>query len=513
MIKCFVLYFCRFEVLQCGDVEKLIKKRTASDETPLYYVSIEETYDVIKRAHISTGHGGRDRMTKELNKKYVNVTREAIDLFKSLCFECQRKRKRPAVKGVVVKPILTNEFSSRGQVDLIDMQSLPQGQFKWIMVYQDHLTKFCILNALTSKRAAEVAHRLLDIFLLFGAPHILQSDNGSEFTAQIVEELKVIWPQLIIVHGKPRHPQSQGSVERANGDIKDMLCAWMHDNNTNDWSLGIKFVQLQKNTSHHAGINRAPYKALFGCDAKIGLTTSSLPAEIIAKLQTEDDLFNALSISEIAQQHDITALEPSDQTPPCTSSAAAMSPMAEAESLPNDQPTTSSSHQSPVSDTEDPNAAQDNVEMLLNQKMNAIKTERCNTRASQVRQAERMVKRSRIVLVAGQVEDNVAVPIPLVDRGRGDPRNILGIILDRDENDQYTIGVKCGILAGKFSRNQFDVCPQRLMSVSDIDRCKHVSIREAVHAESQGGGQGFTKCNCTGKKTVKAIVVSVSKGN
>jgi hypothetical protein len=234
----------------------------------------------------------------------------------------------------------------------------------------------------------------------------------------------------------------------------------MHDNNTNDWSLGIKFVQLQKNTSHHAGINRAPYKALFGCDAKIGLTTSSLPAEIIAKLQTEDDLFNALSISEIAQQHDITALEPSDQTPPCTSSAAAMSPMAEAESLPNDQPTTSSSHQSPVSDTEDPNAAQDNVEMLLNQKMNAIKTERCNTRASQVRQAERMVKRSRIVLVAGQVEDNVAVPIPLVDRGRGDPRNILGIILDRDENDQYTIGVKCGILAGKFSRNQFDVCPQ-----------------------------------------------------
>ena len=37
--------------------------------------------------------------------------------------------------------------------------------------------------------------------------------------------------------------------------------------------------------------------------------------------------------------------------------------------------------------------------------MSTIETERCNTRASQVRQAERMIKRSRIVLVAGQVEE------------------------------------------------------------------------------------------------------------
>ena len=36
---------------------------------------IEETFDVIKRAHIATGHGGRDRMVKELGKKYANVTR------------------------------------------------------------------------------------------------------------------------------------------------------------------------------------------------------------------------------------------------------------------------------------------------------------------------------------------------------------------------------------------------------------------------------------------------------
>jgi hypothetical protein len=36
------------------------------------------------------------------------------------------------------------------------------------------------------------------------------------------------------VHGKPRHPQSKGSVERANYEIKDMLVAWMSENDTAD---------------------------------------------------------------------------------------------------------------------------------------------------------------------------------------------------------------------------------------------------------------------------------------
>ena len=68
------------------------------------------------------------------------------------------------------------------------MQSMSSRTYKWIMVYQDHLTKFCVLRPLKSNRAAEVAFQLADIFLLLGAPVILQSDSGSEFTAQIITE-------------------------------------------------------------------------------------------------------------------------------------------------------------------------------------------------------------------------------------------------------------------------------------------------------------------------------------
>lgn len=484
----------KYEVLQCGDVEKLIKKRQTPDETPVYYVSIEDTYDIVKRAHVATGHGGRDRMTKELQVKYANIQRDTVELFKSLCQECQKKRKRPMTKGVVVKPILSSEFSSRGQVDLIDMQSMSCRTYKWIMVYQDHLTKFCVLRPLKSKRAAEVAFQLADIFLLLGAPVILQSDNGSEFTAQIITELCSMWPELSIVHGKPRHPQSQGSVERANGDIKDMLVAWMADNNSTDWATGIKFVQFSKNSAYHAGIKRSPYAAMFGVNARVGLTSTSLPQEIISSLQSEQDLVTLLQERETDTNNPET--ESTDQEPVA------------AEINEDEQEIDVNSQRIAASEPEQVHGQEQEEEHEpvsphhpdLDQLQHSINSQRIAASESQKQQAERMVKRSRIELKAGEIGDNVALPIPLVDRGRGDPRNILGVIVSRSINDQYKVATKSGVLKGSYSRNQFDICPERLLRKGDINSDTEISLREAVIKESVNGGQGFVKCSCNGHK-------------
>ena len=132
--------------------------------------------------------------------------------------------------------------------------------------------------------------------------------------------------------------------------------------------------------------------------------------------------------------------------------------------------------------------------------IDAIHLKRKLATEAQISQAERMVKRSRIIMVAGEVGDNVTVPVPLVDRGRSDPRNILGVIQNRDENDLYTIAVKGGILKGKFSRNQFDLCAFKLITETDLNLNELISLRQAVQYESKCGGQGFVKCNCAGNK-------------
>ncbi|KAG1650691.1 Solute carrier family 22 member 7 [Nymphon striatum] len=66
-------------------------------------------------------------------------------------------------------------------------------------------------------------------------------------------------------------------------------------------------------------------------------------------------------------------------------------------------------------------------------------------RLVQFLQAERMVKRSRRIMDRGNIGNNVTVLIPMVDRGRGDPRNIMGMIMDIDKNDNYAIAVKYGV--------------------------------------------------------------------
>ena len=177
----------------------------------------------------------------------MNITREVIKIFLNNC-TCLRKRVHPK-KGIVVKPMVFSEVNARGQVDLINFQTCPDGNYKFILNYQDHLSKFVILRALKSKTAAEVAYHLVDIFCIFGAPSILQSDNGREFVNRIIEELKCIWPALKIFHGKPRHSQSQGSVERANRDVKDMIVAWMEDNKTKNGMKACAFVNLKKITA------------------------------------------------------------------------------------------------------------------------------------------------------------------------------------------------------------------------------------------------------------------------
>jgi hypothetical protein len=146
----------------------------------------------------------------------------------------------------------------------------------------------------------------LKIFLDFGAPHVLQSDNGREFTAEIFRELSTLWPELVLVHGWPHHPQSQGSVERSNATLKDSLVAWMLDKNTSNLSTGLMFVQWSMNTTYHEAIKMEPYKALFGVKPKTGLRTL-LPSDFLNKIQIgidEDELIKLINQEEDKQRCD-----------------------------------------------------------------------------------------------------------------------------------------------------------------------------------------------------------------
>ncbi|KAI6649664.1 KRAB-A domain-containing protein 2-like [Oopsacas minuta] len=276
-----------YSLVSIGSVAKVTKRNGK------YMATKEEVINIIFSMHIATGHGGEKKTHKKIQDKFANIPRYLVQEYIKRCERCVEKRaRRETASDVVIRPLTVKDLNERGQVDLVNMQTIQDGNFRFILHYMEYLTKFHVIRPQQRKTATEVANQLLLISRDFGAPNILQSDNGREFTGQVIQELSTLWPELFLVNGRPRHPQSQGSVERSNGDMKTQLMAWMRDNSTSKWSYGIRFVQWSMNTSYHEATGMEPYKAMTGNRPRCGLK-SILPTDFLDKIFTgilEEDL-------------------------------------------------------------------------------------------------------------------------------------------------------------------------------------------------------------------------------
>ncbi|KAJ8952558.1 hypothetical protein NQ318_006923 [Aromia moschata] len=172
-------------------------------------------------------------MLAETSKKYANITKERYASI-YLCVVYVNKRKQRK-RGLVSKPILHSEMNSRCQVDLIDFQTQPDRNFKFIW-FTDHLTKF----------SAVYSYELASLW------------QNSKLCTENLGQSKTTIPrngrglEICTIHEKPRLP---------------------------------------------SGIKQSPYKALFGIEPRVGLSTSSLPQEIINNIQDEDDLKNDCNVN------------------------------------------------------------------------------------------------------------------------------------------------------------------------------------------------------------------------
>ena len=174
--------------------------------------------------------------------KVCNVSLEIVNKILKLCPVCEErstiktKRQRQSQTPIV---ITSSHFGHRGQLDLVDMQSSedPEG-YKYLFHYQvsvlqaleslvfwqDHFYKISVLAPLKSKSAAEVARVFVtNVVGSYGAPIILQTDNGKEFTGTAFLDAVELLCGCKVIRGRPRHPQTQGSVEAANGVAKKLI--------------------------------------------------------------------------------------------------------------------------------------------------------------------------------------------------------------------------------------------------------------------------------------------------
>lgn len=298
----------RFEVVKMADgTEKLrVPGPLTKSNTMRFYVHTEEIFDILHKAHrVNSKHGGRNCMDRYVKKYYKNITREIIIMYLNLCVVCgkqymgtvplwKKKYDRRRIKNeVALTPTLIKETKTRCQIDLIDMQSRADEQWRFVLVYRDGRTKFIQLRPLKTNTAEEVAHVLLDIFAIFGAPSIVQSGVSREFANELVEEITSMWSELKLVHGK-----DQSTKECINQEIENFINNWLMANNTWKWSEGLRFVQMMKNKRYDTGMNCSPFEAMFGAKMKVGLR-SVLSRAALVGVESEEDLRSRVGGEEI----------------------------------------------------------------------------------------------------------------------------------------------------------------------------------------------------------------------
>lgn len=136
---------------------------------------------------------------KLLSSKFVTITIQAAELFKSFCFGCQKKRKRSLTNDVGVKLNIRNSYSSRGQAELIGMQTWSQGNFKGIIMYQDHQI-FCSLS-LYLRGGTRSGFSAFQYFSPTQYLCCVAEYKRTEF-AEVIQELKLLWSPHSLMHEK-----------------------------------------------------------------------------------------------------------------------------------------------------------------------------------------------------------------------------------------------------------------------------------------------------------------------
>ncbi|XP_046626230.1 zinc finger protein 135-like [Neodiprion virginianus] len=252
------------------NIEWLENKLTVSNKIkPLtnkiepHFVSVKEEVNLVEENSYSKHPGPRANLLECLKKHKINQNTCTLPPIQN---QNQITATNSSFKTMSqVHEIVPNDrqednerIDSRCQVDIIDMRSDQVLDYKFILVYEDQASKFVILRPLRSKDMNAVVTELFDILTIIGPPRVLQSGNGREFASEIVHELRSLWTDLLMVHGNVQ--MSTTSTKR---DFTKLLKTWLVQNPGKTWHDGLKFVQINENTTLHCESDKTPHELLF----------------------------------------------------------------------------------------------------------------------------------------------------------------------------------------------------------------------------------------------------------
>ncbi|KAF9761072.1 Transposon Tf2-11 polyprotein [Nosema granulosis] len=215
-------------------------------------------------------HYGVNRFEEECNQFYFKIPRDIIRKVLSDCVVCSQSQPLKVKEKQV--HILAKRLMERLMIDLIDMKKYKEENvgYSWILTIIEVYSKFSWVFPLKTKTGKEVAETLESFFYRFtGPPTILQSDNGKEFINSEMTALQEKF-SFVFKHSRPRHPQTQGQVERFNQTLSRYLQKHIFeegfgcDMDIKHWLKHLNVVMYNYNSARHSATGKTPFRLFMG---------------------------------------------------------------------------------------------------------------------------------------------------------------------------------------------------------------------------------------------------------
>ncbi len=215
--------------------------------------------------HKLVAHQGIVRTLALIRRRFYwpNMQKD-VEAWCQRCAMCGKYKAAVHGHGQLQQPTY-GTFNERVSVDLMGPFKRTQDGNEYIVMMQDHFTKWMEGRAICGKLALTVANAIVQGWILkHGAPISLHSDRAKEFTAALhIEVCDML--RIAKTYSTVYWPQANGMAERCNRTHLAMLRAVVSEQQDN-WDDHLPAVLSAYRSTPHCSTGLSPYRMVYGVE-------------------------------------------------------------------------------------------------------------------------------------------------------------------------------------------------------------------------------------------------------
>lgn len=225
-------------------------------------------------------HNGTERMKQNI-KRFYHWPNMNDDIKKHIsnCAVCEKTKITTHTKSpMVISTIATTPFQKL-YVDIVGpINPVSEKGNAYILTCNCSLTKYVVAVPMADFTAFTTAKNLVhSVFLKYGLPEILVTDNGTNFISETMKEVNKLF-KIKKIFTTPYHPQSN-QIERFHRTLGNYMKAFVQKEQSM-WCEYIDFAVFAYNSSYNISTGFSPFELVFGRQVKLPteITNRTVPA-------------------------------------------------------------------------------------------------------------------------------------------------------------------------------------------------------------------------------------------